>query len=176
MTGFQNPYLNPYGFVQPQQFQQPQLSTQVVKVNGENGARSYQIGANSSALLLDESGMMVWLVTSDGAGYRTVTAYDITPHKTEPAKYDSLESRIKRLEDIVNGSADSSAVKQKQYYASNSAGKADDGHGSYRTESATHAESTRNEQSSTETGYGYRSETRRRSDESFTGSSSGERD
>ena len=115
MTGFQNPYLNPYGF---QQFQTPVFqppAQQVTKVTGENGARAYQIGPNGSALLLDESGLMVWLVTSDGAGYKTVAAYDIAPHKTESvAQYDSLESRIKRLEDVVNEyTADTSAISRR---------------------------------------------------------------
>ena len=97
---YQNPY--PYGMMMP--FQAPQQSSQVVKVNGENGARAYSIGPNSSALLLDESGLMVWLVTSDGAGYKTVSAYDISPHKAAQAPdYGTLESRIKRLEEIVNG-------------------------------------------------------------------------
>ena len=95
-----------------QQMAQP---VQVTKVNGENGARAYQIGANSSALLLDESGLLVWLVTSDGAGYKTVTPYDIKPHQTAPAPdYGSLEGRIKKLEDIVNEyTADSSAIRRK---------------------------------------------------------------
>ena len=78
-----------------------QPTQQVIKVNGENGARAFAIGANSSALLLDESGLLVWLITTDGAGYKTVTPYDITPHKIEPAP-DSLESRVKRLEEIIN--------------------------------------------------------------------------
>lgn len=101
MMNYGNPF-NPYGFGQP--VMQPALQPQqVVRVNGENGARSYQIGANSSALLLDESGTMVWLVTSDGAGYKTVGAYDITPHKTAPAPdFGSLESRVKRLEDMIH--------------------------------------------------------------------------
>ena len=108
---FQNPYM-PYGMPQP--MIQPALPVQVTKVNGENGARAYQIGANSSALLLDESGLLVWLVTSDGAGYKTVTPYDIKPHQTAPAPdYGSLEGRIKRLEEIVNEhTADSSAVRR----------------------------------------------------------------
>ena len=66
---FQNPYFSGMGMGMMPQYPQPaQLApqSQVVKVNGENGARAYQIGANSSALLLDESGLMVWLVTSDG--------------------------------------------------------------------------------------------------------------
>lgn len=106
---FNNPFINPYGYGQqmlqtfPQQA--PQLpAQQVVRVNGENGARAFQIGANSSALLLDESGTLVWLVTSDGAGYKTVAAYDIMPHKAEPDRnYSDLETRVKKLEDMMGG-------------------------------------------------------------------------
>ena len=115
MNGYQNPFLNPYGFTP--QYPQPQIQPQqVVRVHGEEGARAYQIGANSSALLLDETGTMVWLVTSDGAGYRTVSAYDITPHQQTPAPdYGNLESRIQRLEEIVNGtSRNTSATRKKQ--------------------------------------------------------------
>ena len=105
MNNYPSPFFNPYGFMG--QYQQPQTpvqpSSQVVRVNGENGARSFQMGANSSALLLDESGLIVWLVTSDGAGYKTVSPYDIVPHKAEPQPdYGSLENRIQRLEEIVN--------------------------------------------------------------------------
>ena len=114
MNQFMNPYLNPYGLqnygqVQPS-VMMPQMQTtpqQVVKVNGEPGARAYQMGPNSSALLLDESGLMVWVCTTDGASYKTVTAYDIVPHKeaAEPS-YGDLESRVKtiekRLEEIMN--------------------------------------------------------------------------
>lgn len=124
---FQNPFLNPYGVPQPmmQPMAQP---TQVIRVNGENGAKAYNLGANSSALLLDESGLMVWLVTSDGAGYKTVSAYDITPHKTAPAPdFGSLETRIKRLEDMINDTADSSTARRR---ANNSAAdQTDDQHG-----------------------------------------------
>ena len=121
MMGYQSPFFNPYGFMQQgQQMPQVQPQTQVVKVNGENGAKAYNIGANSSALLLDESGLMVWLVTSDGAGYKTVSAYDITPHQTTPAPdFGSLESRVqsieKRLEEMTNGNArNTNAVSKKQ--------------------------------------------------------------
>ena len=121
---FQNPYLTPY-FQQPvQQYAPP---SQVTKVNGENGARAYQMGANSSALLLDESGLLVWLVVSDGAGYKTVTPYDITPHQAAPAPdLGSLESRIKRLEDLINDPTDSYTIKRRN---STTANKADDADG-----------------------------------------------
>ena len=132
MNGFQNPFLNPYGYMNqyqqiPQQMmQQAQPQMQVTRVNGENGAKAYQIGANSSALLLDESGTMVWLVTSDGAGYKSVSAYDIVPHQTIPAPdYGNLETRIQKLEEIVDGySRNLNAVSKKQ--SDDRAGKADD--------------------------------------------------
>lgn len=124
---YQNPFLNAYGMY-PQQYQQiapTQPPQQVVRVNGEGGARTYQIGANSSALLLDESGSMVWLVTSDGAGYKTVSAYDIIPHQTVPAPdFGTLETRISRLEEIVNGKHTDTVSKSKSNDAKRSA---DDG-------------------------------------------------
>ena len=140
---FQNPFINPYGM--PQQYPQPVMpqapQQQVVRVNGENGARAYQIGANSSALLLDESGTMIWAVTSDGAGYKTVSAYDIVPHKTAQAPdYGNLENRIKRLEEIVYGNTgNSSTAGEKQHGAGGSARAATDEHGKGREGSAGNA-------------------------------------
>lgn len=113
-----NPFLNPYGMQQPQGMPMnypvsPQM--QVTKVNGENGARSFQMGANSSALLLDESGVMVWLCTTDGAGYKSVSAYDIVPHQEVPKPdFGTLESRIQRLEEIVNGNSRNTASTRKK--------------------------------------------------------------
>lgn len=121
MMGYQSPFFNPYGFMQQgQQMPQAQPVTQVTKVNGENGAKAYPMGANSSALLLDESGLMVWLCTTDGAGYKSVSAYDITPHHNAPAPdYGSLESRIqtveKKLEEMIsNGNSKRTATVSKK--------------------------------------------------------------
>lgn len=115
---YQNPYLNPYGFGNYGQYMPNmpnQNQQQVTRVSGENGAKAYQIGANSSALLLDESGLMVWLCTTDGAGYKTVTAYDITPHKSESApNFNDLESRIARLEEIVNANTSNTSTVRKK--------------------------------------------------------------
>lgn len=109
---YQNPFMSPYGYGQPVQPVLP--AQQVVRVTGEAGARAYQIGPNSSALLLDESGALVWLVTSDGAGYKTVSAYDIAPHQQEKAPdFGDLESRIKRLEERINGNTGDHAAARK---------------------------------------------------------------
>lgn len=101
MYDMYNPMLSPF-YAQPRQpYQQPPRQ-EVVKVNGEPGARAYQMGANSSALLLDESGVIVWLVTTDGAGYKTVAPFDISPHQTQPPiDYSDLEIRIAKLEEMM---------------------------------------------------------------------------
>ena len=98
-----NPTMNPYLTPQQQHTQQPRM--EVVKVNGEGGARAFPMGPNSSALLLDISGTLVWAVTTDGAGYKTVAPFDIAPHQEAPAPdYTGLEARIARLEEKINGS------------------------------------------------------------------------
>ena len=116
-----NPYMqtfNPYQQLQLQQQQMQQPQQEVVKVNGEPGARAYPMGANSSALLLDSGGLIVWLVTSDGAGYKTVSAYDITPHQEAPAPdYSTLEQRITRLEGLIHESTSNTSTARNESYA-----------------------------------------------------------
>ena len=111
-----NPAVNPYFAMQRPYQQAPRQ--EVVKVNGENGARAFQIPPNSSALLLDESGVIVWLVTTDGAGYKSVAPFDISPHEAAPAPdYKDLESRITRLEEMIsNANTGNPANAQRTEY------------------------------------------------------------
>lgn len=112
-----NPMINPYlGAAQPFR-QQPKQD--VVKVNGENGARAFPLGANSSALLLDESGKIVWLVQSDGAGYKSAYPFDITPHEApKQPDYSDLETRIAALERMMDD-AKHSATSEPQHGTAN---------------------------------------------------------
>ena len=102
--------------------QAPNLQQEIhaVKVNGEPGARSFALPPNSDAVLVDNTASMVWLVQTDGAGYKTLTPYDISLHE-EPKPDDSikkLEDRISRLEEkICNGKSYDSSIKP---YSSNS--------------------------------------------------------
>ena len=136
-------YQNPYQFMGSQAAMNPYQSMmtpaapqmQVTKVNGANGANAFSMGPNSSALLLDASGTMIWAVTTDGAGYKTVAAYDIVPHKSEETiTYEGLENRIKRLEDMIN---DRHTEEDKREYAAGkseaAADKADHEYGKGRT-------------------------------------------
>lgn len=87
----------------PQSFQRQT----VARVSGKPGAEAYRIAPNSEVLLLDETAPIVWLKTTDSAGYPTLTAYDITAHKEEPpADYKSFEERLKKLEDVIYAKSD----------------------------------------------------------------------
>lgn len=100
------PYNNPNQLSQLlfQQAMQPQTAQKVVEVTGRAGAEAYQIGPDSSTLLLDNTAPLVWLVKTDGAGYKTLMAYDIKPHEdVKPVDhYKDLEDRIAKLEETVN--------------------------------------------------------------------------
>ena len=96
------PYQTNNPYLQNLMLQQAQ-SHEVVKVNGKNGVDAYQMPPNSSDLLLDTTASIVWLVQTDGAGYKTSTPYDITPHTPEEEiQYKTLEERIAKLEEMMN--------------------------------------------------------------------------
>jgi hypothetical protein len=125
------PQYNQYAptFMQPQAQpfqswgQNPQRQ-EIVRVNGENGARAYQLAPNSSALLLDESAPLVWLVQTDGAGYKTATPYTIAPYQAQAEPdYASLEERIKRLEDMINGQKSDAGYVKRNKQAGGNAGE-----------------------------------------------------
>ena len=76
---------------------------EIIKVNGEAGAKNFRMAANSTALLLDENEPIVWFVQTDGAGYCVATPYDITPHhKIPPVDVNQLEQRVAQLEEMIN--------------------------------------------------------------------------
>jgi len=85
---------------------------EIIRVNGRQGAEAYQMMPNSSVLLLDETAPIVWLAQTDGAGYKTLTAYDVKPHVPEkPVDVKTLEERIAKLEAIINESNTAKSVE-----------------------------------------------------------------
>lgn len=87
-----------------------------VKVNGRPGAEAYQLAPNSDKLLLDNTAPIVWLVQTDGAGYKTLTPYDLSVHKeTKPEDvYKGLEERISKLEEKLNAKSNNSDAKSRK--------------------------------------------------------------
>lgn len=104
---------NPYNYMP--QLTMPAPHMEVIRVSGENGANAFQMGPNSSALLLDETAPIVWLVQTDGAGYKTKTPYDIKIHTPEPSpemknmdeRLASLDKRLQAIEEVMRDEPDS---------------------------------------------------------------------
>ena len=100
---YNNNLYGPYQYNMGLQLQRQE----VVRVNGKNGADAYQMAPNSSVLLLDETAPVIWLKTTDGASYPTITGYKITPLETKVSTenieniYEKLNSRITRLEELM---------------------------------------------------------------------------
>ena len=94
-----NPYQGSYP--PPTPIAPPLLKQEVTRVHGEEGAKAFALAPNSSVLLMDETAPVVWLKTTDGASYPTITGYAITP--IEPAK--PVEEKASIPEDLYNNPA-----------------------------------------------------------------------
>ena len=106
MPMFQNPYQSRLDAMQQPMAQR----CEITRVNGRNGAEAYQLPPNSSNLLLDETAPIVWLVQTDGAGYKSLTPYTISPYQAaSPVDVQSLEERVKKLEELINESYSANA-------------------------------------------------------------------
>lgn len=102
----------PYNYGQNYGYMQPQ-KTEIIRVNGKNGGEMYAMAPNSEALLLDTSAPIVWLAQTDGAGYKTLTPYAITPYQPEPEiDIRTLNDRITKLEEILNDKSNITTVKK----------------------------------------------------------------
>ena len=125
MFNYQNfPYNNAYGGFNGNQYNyipnsqnglQRQIQGDILRVSGINGVNALNLAPNTSVLALDETAPIVWLVSADGAGYKTPTPYDITPHKDQQAAMQSnFEERLTRLEQIVNEQSDFKSNEQNR--------------------------------------------------------------
>ena len=98
-----------------QTFQQPVQNLphyEIPKVNGRDGANAFQLGPNSAVFLMDQAsdGIVIYLVTTDGAGYKTVTQIDGAIHQdsvveapdTEVVnRLTAIEKRLDHFEEML---------------------------------------------------------------------------
>ena len=92
----------PYGvsYNVPTPVQPPAVKTEIVSVNGRNGAEMYRMAPDSSVLLLDSNEPIIWFVKTDGAGYKTIIPYDIKPHEEQqPVDQNKIEDRMKDFDE-----------------------------------------------------------------------------
>lgn len=109
-------FQSPFGNGMNTSYQNQQLPHyDIVKVNGRNGAEAFQMGPNSQVLLLDETAPVLWLASTDGAGYKTVSAFDISPHQDQQqTMLSSIEQRLARLEEYIYEPSESGSRDAKQ--------------------------------------------------------------
>ena len=113
--GYGSPYGYPSGGPQNAAGEPPAYAGQITRVNGKGGADAFRMAPNSSILLMDEHDPIVWLKTTDGAGYATVAPYSVAPYQPAPVvDVNSLEDRVKRLEEMLSGKPDDADAKRRQ--------------------------------------------------------------
>ena len=85
------PQLMPQPTVPLPQLQQPVSG--ITKVNGRDSALQYQLPPNSmSQPLFDNNGKTFYIVSTDGAGTKTVESFDYFPHVDEqPVRIDGAQ-------------------------------------------------------------------------------------
>ena len=97
-------YFNNFG-LQPFS-QQPTYNSQLIKVSGLDGAKAYQMPPNSSVALFHESEDILYVKTTDGAGFPTIKTFRFEPYeepKVEFEKYVTLDEFNKFKEEVLNG-------------------------------------------------------------------------
>lgn len=104
-----NPYNNQftgspsmYGNNYYQNSFQPQPHYEIITVNGKPGVDAFKMAPNSSTILVDETGNLIWFVRTDGAGYKEATPFTITPYVEQPpVDINALCNKVSELESIV---------------------------------------------------------------------------
>lgn len=88
-------FQNPYASLMPQQNQYynpqmnnqqflPQIQTQnLIRVNGIEGAKAYQMSANSIVALFDANEDIMYIKSTDGAGFPSIRTFSFTEVKEE---------------------------------------------------------------------------------------------
>ncbi len=110
-----NPYLSPQQAFYPYPaMPQQQQQSNIVKVNGPSSALQYPVPANTqSPPLFDSAGGLFYIVTADGAGSKTIEAFDYSPHVEPPAptavaavsrdEFDQLCKQVTSLKEEYDG-------------------------------------------------------------------------
>ena len=97
---FQNPYASLMGqnqfYNQPmnsqQIFPQDQQPTQnLIRVNGIDGAKAYQMPANSTVALFDSNEDVMYVKSTDGAGFPSIRTFEFTEKVNAEGKSPDVE-------------------------------------------------------------------------------------
>lgn len=110
---------NTYPFQQYNTYNRQLPHYELIRVNGEQGAKSFQMAPNSTTILADSTNPnLLWMAQTDGAGYLTITALDAFIHQNQPQpSVTDLEARVTHLEELYdrfNSGSSKQPKKQRQ--------------------------------------------------------------
>lgn len=94
---FQNPYAALLGqnmYNQPQnnqQFFQQEPCQNLIRVNGIDGAKAYQMPANSTVALFDSNNDIMYVKSTDGAGFPSIRTFSFTETKEETKQVENTD-------------------------------------------------------------------------------------
>lgn len=93
----QNPYYNQQTQMNNQQILQQIQPQNLIRVNGIDGAKAYQMNANSIAALFDANDDIMYIKSTDGAGFPSIRTFSFVEIKQD-AKSNSNQDYISREE------------------------------------------------------------------------------
>lgn len=112
-NAFQNSGMMNQNMYSPYQQTQPQQSVNtLVRVTGMDGAKAYQMGANSAVVLFDENEPIFYIKSTDGAGFPTITPYSfvemtgttpesVTTDYVSRAEFDDVVKELETLKGMI---------------------------------------------------------------------------
>lgn len=103
-------YQNPYYPQQIQQMQSMYGNNQLIRVAGLDGAKAYQLGANSTVALFDNNSDVFYVKSTDMAGFPTIRVFKFeemspTCSKTEQVDYVSRKEMEEYVKQFISKSA-----------------------------------------------------------------------
>ena len=90
-----------------QQFFQPEPTQNLIRVNGINGAKAYQMPANSTVALFDSNNDIMYVKSTDGAGFPSIRTFSFAELKedmstTENTDYISRQEFEEFKKELMN--------------------------------------------------------------------------
>ena len=92
-NNFSNPYVALMGYNQNMYTPQAETPQNLIRVNGIDGAKAYQMSANSTVALFDANEDVMYIKTTDGAGFpslRTFNFVEITQNEKSTGSQDYI--------------------------------------------------------------------------------------
>ena len=111
-------------------------SVEIPHVNGIESARNYPLPTNSSALVLDNNAPIVYMITTDSSGFKTIKPYAISEYKPEPeVDVRSLLDRITAIERRLDNEPNTKSNESEQNHPTSRSSKVIDEYDSIQRKS-----------------------------------------